>query len=211
MAKHHTLAPTDILVVGTQGYLLAFAKKTGELLWKHEFAISFWSTNSAYSFVNTFVAGDKVFANCFSKIYGFELTTGKVLWEDDLQGQGYGMASFAVAPSEATRFVPDLLIVGTQGYLLTIAQATGEPVWEYKFPKPLWLSAGFVNLLVDGKLLFAHCHGNVFCFDLYQGRPLWHDELKGVGFGTATLATAETTSNSLVAINHYLESKPSGT
>ncbi len=89
-----SLSPSEILVVGTRGYLLAFRKDTGAPLWKYQFERTFWANGSG--FVTTLVDGDKLFAGCYGEIYCFDLLKGKLLWKDNLSGKGYGVVSFAV-------------------------------------------------------------------------------------------------------------------
>lgn len=88
------LSSSEILVVGTRGYLLAFNKYTGAPLWKYQFERSFWTSGSG--FVTTLVDGDKLFAGCYGEIYCFDLLRGRLLWKDNLSGKGYGVVSFAV-------------------------------------------------------------------------------------------------------------------
>ena len=87
-------SPSEVLVVGTRGYLLAFEKATGNPMWKYQFEKSFWAGNSGY--VTTLVDGDKLFAACYGEIYCFDLMKGSLLWKDNLSGKGFGVVSFAV-------------------------------------------------------------------------------------------------------------------
>ena len=91
---HLPITPTDILIVGTRGYLLAFEKCSGNPVWKYQFEKSAWATGSG--FVSTLVDGDKLFAGCYGKIYCFDLVKGALLWQDNLKGNGFGVVSFAV-------------------------------------------------------------------------------------------------------------------
>jgi outer membrane protein assembly factor BamB len=88
------ISPSEVLVVGTRGYLLAFEKDTGKPIWKYEFEKSTWATGSGY--VSTLVSGDKLFAGCYGEIYCFDLLKGSLLWRDNLKGKGFGVVSFAV-------------------------------------------------------------------------------------------------------------------
>lgn len=91
---HMTLTSSDVLVVGTRGHLLAFAKNTGKPFWKYQFKKSCWATGSGY--VVTLVDGNNLFASCYGEIYCFDLLAGSLRWKDDLKGKGFGVVSFAV-------------------------------------------------------------------------------------------------------------------
>lgn len=97
-----TLTSSDVLVVGTRGYLLAFEKSTGKPLWKYQFERSFWATGSGY--VVTLVDGNNLFASCYGKIYCFDLLKGSLRWKDDLKGKGFGVVSFAVLGASTSVF-----------------------------------------------------------------------------------------------------------
>ena len=46
----------------------------------------------------------------------------------------------------------------------------------------------FVTLIADEELVFAHARGNISCLELATGKLLWTNELKGLGYGLASLA-----------------------
>jgi outer membrane protein assembly factor BamB len=65
----------------------------------------------------------------------------------------------------------------------------GVLVWETKLKGELLsLGDGFVTVLVDGQLVFAHTGGELFCLDGASGRVLWSNKLKGLGYDIASLA-----------------------
>lgn len=92
--NQHPITPSEILIVGTRGHLLAFEKSTGKPVWKYQFEKAFWATGPG--FVSTLVDGDKLFAGCYGEIYCFDLIKGVLLWRDNLKGKGFGVVSFAV-------------------------------------------------------------------------------------------------------------------
>jgi outer membrane protein assembly factor BamB len=63
-------------------------------------------------------------------------------------------------------------------------QGSGGRVWETKLK-----GASFVTVLVDGGQVFAGTQGEIFCLDGATGKILWHDGLKGYGFGLLSIAT----------------------
>jgi outer membrane protein assembly factor BamB len=51
--------------------------------------------------------------------------------------------------------------------------------------------SAFVSLLAEQNRVFAGTKGEVFCLDAATGKLLWHDGLKGYGFGLVSLATKD--------------------
>jgi outer membrane protein assembly factor BamB len=84
--------------------------------------------------------------------------------------------------------VQDLVIIGLNARVAALNRETGETVWEWRSPKP---RSGYVNLLVDRKMLIAAVHGYVYCLDARSGEQLWFNELKGYGLGVTSIATVE--------------------
>jgi outer membrane protein assembly factor BamB len=62
---------------------------------------------------------------------------------------------------------------------------TGQNVWSTNLK-----GSDFVTLLLDGELLLAATHGEVFCLHAATGKLLWHNEMPGQGLGLISLATA---------------------
>jgi outer membrane protein assembly factor BamB len=78
----------------------------------------------------------------------------------------------------------DLVYVGIAGCVVALDRASGEIVWKTH------LKGGeFVNVLLDQGQLFATTRGEIFCLDPLTGDGRWHNRLKGLGTGLATLAT----------------------
>jgi outer membrane protein assembly factor BamB len=97
-----THTSSDVLVVGTRGYLLAYEKSSGKPLWKYQFKKSFWARGSGY--VVILVDGNNLFASCYGEIYCFDLLKGSLRWKDDLKGKGFGVVSFAVLGASTPAF-----------------------------------------------------------------------------------------------------------
>jgi len=70
-------------------------------------------------------------------------------------------------------------------------QESGAQLWATDLK-----GAGFVTLLMDGNHVFAATHGEIYCLNAADGRILWHDPLKGYGFGLVSIATKNGSSNS---------------
>ncbi len=55
-----------------------------------------------------------------------------------------------------------------------------------------------MGVVLDGDKILAATKGEIFCLDAATGRVLWHNELRGLGFGLLTLATANSPSGAIV-------------
>jgi len=80
----------------------------------------------------------------------------------------------------------DLLLLATKNHVVALHKDTGEVLWKTKLNSG-W-GGDFVTLLADEQLVFAHAHGTVSCLELATGKILWTNELKGLGYGLASLA-----------------------
>jgi outer membrane protein assembly factor BamB len=78
----------------------------------------------------------------------------------------------------------DLVFIGIKGSVVALNRATGGQEWATSLK-----SADFVNVgLQDGAVLAA-CHGEIYCLDPFTGEMRWHNPLRGLGWGLATIAT----------------------
>jgi outer membrane protein assembly factor BamB len=84
----------------------------------------------------------------------------------------------------------EILYVGVKGEVIAYEKATGRQLWS-----TVLKSSQFVNVILDGNRLFAHTYGELFALDAANGRLLWRDELKGYGYGMATLVTTAAPNN----------------
>jgi hypothetical protein len=81
--------------------------------------------------------------------------------------------------------IQDLVFIGLNGRVAALDGATGEIAWEWQAPK----GTGYVNLLVDRKLLIAAVNGYIYGLDPKSGDQLWFNKLKGYGVGVTSIAT----------------------
>lgn len=77
----------------------------------------------------------------------------------------------------------NILVLGVRGSLVAYRRDTGEKLWSVHLK-----SSGFVSVATDEKRVYAHTGGELFCADLFSGSRLWHDGLKGLGYGLGSLA-----------------------
>jgi outer membrane protein assembly factor BamB len=78
----------------------------------------------------------------------------------------------------------DLVFIGIKGSVVALNRATGQQVWATHLKG--W---SFVNVVVEDGRVLASCNGEIFCLDPFAGNALWHNALKGLGTGLATMAT----------------------
>lgn len=81
---------------------------------------------------------------------------------------------------------PDnILLLGIKGAVLAFRRDTGAHLWATELKSS---SNNFVTVTSDEFRVYAHTGGELFCLDLQSGQKLWHDGLKGFGYGLASLA-----------------------
>jgi outer membrane protein assembly factor BamB len=83
--------------------------------------------------------------------------------------------------------IQDMVFIGLNGRVAALDRETGETVWQWRSPK----GGGYVNLLVDRKLLIAAIGGYVYGLDAKTGEQFWFNEMKGYGLGVTSIATVD--------------------
>jgi len=78
-----------------------------------------------------------------------------------------------------------LVFVGIKSSVVAIDERSGTEVWRVKLR-----SSDYVTVLWDGEALFAANAGEIWRLDPAHGDILWHNELKGMGRGVVSLASA---------------------
>jgi len=79
----------------------------------------------------------------------------------------------------------DFVFVGLKNRVTALGKNDGQILWTTALPGGL--GEGFVTLSCDDRRLFAYAHGQIHCLDLFSGQILWHNELKGHGYGIASI------------------------
>jgi len=91
---------------------------------------------------------------------------------------------------------PDLVFIGIHGSVVAMDKETGKQVWMTRLKAGVFGGAnGFVTLMVEADKVFAVNRGEMFCLDAASGNILWHDELSGMGYGLASIATRNNSAN----------------
>lgn len=80
----------------------------------------------------------------------------------------------------------NILLLGLNQSVTAISKHDGQTLWKTELPTTL-SGDDFVTVLSDGLLVFAHTEGKLHCLDLANGQVLWSNNLKGYGYGIASL------------------------
>ena len=79
----------------------------------------------------------------------------------------------------------DIILIGVKHSVSAVSKVNGSILWTTK------LQVGgvgdFVTATCDGERVFAHTGGELYGLDLCDGRVLWKNELRGFGYGLASI------------------------
>ena len=88
----------------------------------------------------------------------------------------------------------NFIYVGFNSRAAALYQDTGEIAWSWEAPS----GSGYVTLHLDNGALFAAVNGHTYCLDPATGRQLWHNRMRGFGYGVSCLATRNGQTDSTV-------------
>ncbi|WP_395744384.1 PQQ-binding-like beta-propeller repeat protein [Prosthecobacter sp.] len=80
----------------------------------------------------------------------------------------------------------DLVFTGFNKRVAALHRDTGEIVWQWTAPS----GDTYTSLLLDGDRLIVSVHRYMYALDAATGRQLWANDMRGFGFGVASLASA---------------------
>ena len=80
----------------------------------------------------------------------------------------------------------NILLLGLNESVTAISKQDGQTLWKTELPTAL-SGDDFVTVISDGQFVFAHTYGKLHCLDLANGQVLWSNDLKGYGYGLASL------------------------
>lgn len=82
------------------------------------------------------------------------------------------------------------LFIGSNGCVAAIDVTTGEERWRTTLQGGVFAatSSADVSVIARGGFVFAGSQGHLFCLDAESGTPVWHNELKGMGYNDVALA-----------------------
>ncbi|MBI5802184.1 MAG: PQQ-binding-like beta-propeller repeat protein [Verrucomicrobia bacterium] len=112
------------------------------------------------------------------------------------------------------------VFAGISNQVVAIDKTTGQTVWQTKLEGNFGENLGekivggfgqpFVTLATDGQFVFAHTSGKIYCLEAETGKPLWKNDLPGLGFGTATLCALSMTPDAAAVAAHIAEKRRAG-
>ena len=77
-----------------------------------------------------------------------------------------------------------LVFVGIKDAVVALDERTGAEMWRTEVR-----SGGFVYVVWDGQSVYATSAGEIWRLDPETGAVIWHNELKGLGRGLASIAS----------------------
>lgn len=86
--------PSDLVYLGVKAHVTAIDRTTGRTSWQTKLKVGL--TPSGDSFVSLLVDEGLVYAHTRGQMFCLDAANGDVLWQNELDGLGYGIASLAV-------------------------------------------------------------------------------------------------------------------
>lgn len=88
----------------------------------------------------------------------------------------------------------DLVFTGFNKRVAALNRHTGQIVWDWQAAK----GSSFVSLLLDGDHLIVSVNGYTYALDALTGTQLWANEMRGFGYGVASLASVYGSTSALL-------------
>src|SRR6185369_11036910 len=86
----------EIILIGVKHSVSAISRANGQVLWPTKLPGGIGS-----DFVAVACDGERIFAHSSGQLFCMDLSSGRMLWTNELSGYGYGLASICV-PGMAT-------------------------------------------------------------------------------------------------------------
>lgn len=83
----------------------------------------------------------------------------------------------------------DFIFVGIKGTVVALERTSGIEAWRMKLKVRAGAGGQVVHLHRDREFLFASTGGEVFCLRADSGTIVWHNPMKGLGLGLASMVT----------------------
>ena len=80
--------------------------------------------------------------------------------------------------------IDDLIFVSFWQNVVAMNRDTGEIVWLHKLKH-----GGYVTVMLDGDRLIVSNSAYMDCLNAFDGRLMWHNPLKGLISGVASMAS----------------------
>ena len=79
----------------------------------------------------------------------------------------------------------DLLVVALNTRVAALVKSDGRILWQTDLPG--FMGDRFVTLACDATNVYAYAKGKMHCLSRDRGQVLWTNELKGFGYGIASI------------------------
>jgi outer membrane protein assembly factor BamB len=79
----------------------------------------------------------------------------------------------------------EIILIGVKNSVAAVSKANGAVLWTTKFSGGM--GGDFVTVTCDGERVFAHSNGQLYALELSDGKVLWANELRGYGYGFASI------------------------
>jgi outer membrane protein assembly factor BamB len=74
------------------------------------------------------------------------------------------------------------IYVGIKGLVLALDSGNGQELWRADLS-----GSSYVTIVDDGPRVYALAQGEAYCLDAQTGSILWHNPLKGCGYGLGSI------------------------
>ena len=79
----------------------------------------------------------------------------------------------------------DVIFMSLNSRVIALNKGNGQILWDTKLGGVL--GDRFITLNSDGQHVFAFCKGQIYCLNVSSGNIVWTNELKGYGYGIASI------------------------
>jgi len=147
--------------------------------------------NTGYNAVSVLIFNRYLIVGTYGYVWCYDKDNLDVIvWKNDLSGYGYTAAL-------SLMMAYNTLIVGVESRIIALDPNSGAPLWGEKVKLTGVLTGGFASLAPSKGNIVAIGGGVMAGIALADGRKLWEDELKGLGYAMGTIITAEKPVNNL--------------
>jgi len=192
----------DTLVVGTmEGQLIAVNKDDASTLWRVDLR---GEEEQRAIYGSPVIDGDTVYAGGYDgTLYAFDLQGIPARWEDTRLGDR--IVGGPVVAGDAI-IVASISLAddgGDEGKLWSIDAETGDNLWDYSTPGPIWTTPA----VADGLVYFGTLNKRVYAVDLSDGQRVWDFETGGGVVGTPLVSGGRVYFGAFDSVFYALDAK----
>ncbi len=83
--------------------------------------------------------------------------------------------------------LPQAIVLFLNGRIVRVDPLTGQNLWLTRVPGRF--APGYSTISIDGDMVLVGTNGHLIALDIEDGRELWVNELKGLGYGLVNVVT----------------------